>query len=50
MSKIIKSKLEIILNAEFDDDDSDEETLKYLVEQDLEDSGYAIESIKLIKV
>lgn len=38
----IKAKLIVEVEAEFDDDESSEETLRYCVEQDLEDAGFNI--------
>jgi len=39
----ITSTLKVVVTGEFYDDDSTEETLRYCVEQDLEDAGFDVE-------
>ena len=38
----VKAKLIVDVEAEFYDDESSEETIRYCVEQDLEDIGYNV--------
>lgn len=47
--KKITLTLRIKLSTSFDDnyEDNNEETVKYLVEQDLEDLGYNVEEIEI---
>ena len=40
----VKCKLVVEVEAEFDDLESDEQTVRYLVEQDLEDAGFDVNS------
>ena len=49
MSKRIKTKLLIEIETSFDDNISDEDTIKYLLEQDLSDSGWQINNIEIYK-
>ena len=49
MSRKIKTKLLIEVETNFDDNISDEDTIKYLLEQDLSDSGWQINNIKIYK-
>ncbi len=44
----IKAKLLIEVMAQFDDNESSDETVRYLVEQDLEDNGFSVISCELI--
>jgi hypothetical protein len=39
----IKALLHVYVETEIDDDEADSETLRYLVEQDLEDKGFEVE-------
>ena len=39
---IIKARLIVDIEGEFYDDESTEETLRYCVEQDLEDAGFNV--------
>lgn len=39
----VKALLRVYVEAEIDDDDADSETLRYLVEQDLEDKGFEVD-------
>lgn len=43
----IKAKLIVEVEAEFYDDESSEETLRYCVEQDLEDDGFDIIDVSI---
>ena len=43
----VAAKLSVYLHAQFDDIESDEETVRYLVEQDLEDLGYDVDYVKV---
>lgn len=49
MSRKIKTKLLIEVETNFDDNISDEDTIKYLLEQDLSDSGWQINNIEIYK-
>ncbi len=40
MEKELEVTLEVKVRAHFDDNESDEGTVKYLLEQDLEDAGW----------
>lgn len=44
----VKAKLIVEVEAEFYDDESSEETLRYCVEQDLEDIGYNVIDVSTI--
>ena len=44
----ISAELKVIVSAEFYDDEASEETLRYCVEQDLEDAGFDVE-VRLLK-
>ena len=39
----VEATLVVYVSAEFDDEESTAETLRYLVEQDLEDAGFDVE-------
>lgn len=41
--KKVKAILKVVVEAEFSDNESNADTLRYLVEQDLEDNGYDVE-------
>ena len=43
----VKAKLLIEVETDIDDKESDEETVRYLVEQDLEDNGWTVNSCEL---
>ena len=45
----IKVKLIVEVEAEFYDDESSEETLRYCVEQDLEDAGFNVIDVSVMK-
>ena len=45
----IKAKLIVEVEAEFYDDESSEETLRYCVEQDLEDDGLYVFDVSVMK-
>ena len=45
----IKTKLLIDVETSFDDNISDEDTIKYLLEQDLSDNGWQINNIEIYK-
>ena len=45
----IRAKLLVEVEAEFYDDETSEETLRYCVEQDLEDAGFNIIDVSVIK-
>lgn len=45
----IKAKLIVEVEAEFYDNESSEETLRYCVEQDLEDAGLNIIDVSVMK-
>ena len=48
--KNIKATLKVILSTDFHEDgESNEETLRYIVEQDLQDFGYDVEACEVIK-
>lgn len=44
----IKTKLIVEIEAEFYDNESSEETLRYCVEQDLEDAGFNVINVSVI--
>ena len=44
----VTAKLRVVVTGEFYDDDATEETLRYCVEQDLEDAGFEVE-VELLK-
>ena len=44
-----RAKLLVEVDAEFYDDETSEETLRYCVEQDLEDAGFNIIDVSVIK-
>jgi predicted type IV restriction endonuclease len=44
----IKAKLIVEVEAEFYDDESSEETVRYCVEQDLEDIGYNVLDVSVM--
>ena len=46
----VKAKLIIDIEAEFYDDESSEETLRYCVEQDLEDNGFNVIDVSVKKL
>ena len=45
----IKTKLLLEIETDFDDNISDEDTIKYLLEQDLSDNGWQINNIEIYK-
>lgn len=45
----VKAKLIVEVEAEFYDNKSSEETLRYCVEQDLEDAGFNVIDVSVIK-
>ena len=45
----VKAKLIVEVEAEFYDDESSEETLRYCVEQDLEDAGLNVIDVSVMK-
>lgn len=45
----IKAKLIVEVEAEFYDNESSEETLRYCVEQDLEDAGFNVIDVSVMK-
>lgn len=45
----IKVKLIVEVEAEFYDDESSEEILRYCVEQDLEDAGFNVIDVSVMK-
>ena len=45
----VRAKLIIDVEAEYYDDESSEETLRYCVEQDLEDSGFNVIDVSVMK-
>lgn len=49
MDKKIKVKLLIEVETSFDDELADEDTIKYLLEQDLSDNGWQINTIEIYK-
>lgn len=44
----VKAKLILEIEGEFYDDESDEETLRYCVEQDLEDAGFNVIDVSVM--
>ena len=44
----VTAKLRVVVTGDFYDDDATEETLRYCVEQDLEDAGFEVE-VELLK-
>lgn len=44
----ISTTLLIHVTAEMDDEESSAETLRYLVEQDLEDAGFDVDSVTVV--
>lgn len=47
MNRKIKAKVLIDLQTNFTDEESDKNTIKYLLEQDLQDKGWQINNIKI---
>ena len=45
----VKAKLIVEVETEFYDDESSEETLRYCVEQDLEDAGFNVIDVSVVK-
>ena len=45
----VRTKLIVDIEGEFYDNESTEETLRYCVEQDLEDSGFNVIDVSVIK-
>ena len=45
----VKAKLTVEVEAEFYDNESSEETLRYCVEQDLEDAGFNVIDVSVMK-
>lgn len=45
----VKAKLRVEVEAEFYDNESSEGTLRYCVEQDLEDAGFNVIDVSVIK-
>ena len=50
MAKIVKATLLIEVETEFDDTESSEETVRYLIEQDLEEIGWNVTNCELAEV
>ena len=46
---IIKAKIILDIEGEFYDDEASEETLRYCIEQDLEDAGYVVNDCSIKK-
>ncbi len=46
---IIKAKLLVDISMNIDDTESDAETLRYLVEQDLEDCGFTVDDVSVVE-
>lgn len=44
----VTATLKVVVTGEFYDDDSTEETLRYAIEQDLEDAGFEVD-VSLLK-
>jgi len=49
MSKKIKAKLLIEVETDFDDNISDEDTVAFCIEEDLEDLGWQVNEVKVYK-
>ena len=49
LEEVIKAKLIVEVEAEFCDNESSEETLRYCVEQDLEDAGFNVIDVSVMK-
>lgn len=49
MPNKIKAKLIVEVEADFYDNESSEETLRYCVEQDLEDAGFNVIDVSVMK-
>jgi len=49
MSRLFKTKLLIEVETSFDDELSDEDTVAFCVEQDLEEMGWQINNIEIYK-
>lgn len=47
MGKEVRATLLVEVVAEFEDDISDEDTVRYLVEQDLEDIGWQVDRCEI---
>ena len=45
----VRAKLIVDIEAEYYDDESSEETLRYCVEQDLEDAGFNVVDVSVIE-
>lgn len=45
----VKAKLIVEVEAEFYDNESSEETLRYCVEQDLEDAGFDVIDVSVLE-
>lgn len=45
---VVKGKLLVDVEMEIDDNESTEETLRYLVEQDLEDCGFIVNEVVVV--
>lgn len=45
----IRTKLIVDIEGEFYDDESSEETLRYCIEQDLEDAGFNVFDVSVMK-
>ena len=43
----VTATLKVIITGEFYDDDASEETLRYVVEQDLEDAGFDVDVMQI---
>ena len=46
----VKAKLIVEVEAEFYDNESSEETLRYCIEQDLEDAGFNVIDVSVMKL
>lgn len=49
MSRKIKAKLLIEVETDFDDNISDEDTVAFCIEEDLEDLGWQVNEVKVYK-
>ena len=47
--KKVSAVLKIVLSTELTDTEADAETVRYLVEQDLEDLGYVVDDVSVVE-
>jgi len=47
--KKVTAVLKVVVTGEFYDEEASEETLRYYVEQDLEDAGFYVEDVSVLK-